>query len=304
MLIAIFACGCNLNDQTPSSESNTTNDVQRDETDNVQRLEKDFSGTYQTEYEALVIGYSDSVPSAQHEIEYEFADHENSILGVKQKVSVTVNGKKSSGDYLATEFRSYNYYPEFQYQDENKDTFTIDDTGMLTSYFWGTPSQKKTPLTMDACLQIAKDFVGEIVDIDSYRISIEDEKAKERYVVSFEKYVNGIKTTDSASVTVQYDGTLYSYSSFMLGRVSDGVAVSESDIKSAASSIIKKLNLIYVDAKKQYSRVEYGAYSYTLSVLKDGSTALIWYVNVDCVNEYADYDQILSERIRFVVALN
>ena len=50
--------------------------------------------------------------------------------------------------------------------------------------------------------------------------------------------------------------------------------------------------------------MEYGAYSYTLSVLKDGSTALIWYVNVDCVNEYADYDQILSERIRFVVALN
>ena len=103
---------------------------------------------------------------------------------------------------------------------------------------------------------------------------------------------------------VQYDGTLYSYSSFMLGRIHSEALTSDIDVKAAASVIIKRLDEIFADAKSKYSRVEYGEYSYSLTILKDGSTALVWYVDVNCIQEYEEHNISISERIQFVVPID
>ena len=255
-------------------------------------------------YQVLVYGFSDSVPSAKHKIEYEFADYEKySNQNIKQNITISIHGKNHSGSYQNTQYRGYNYFPSNCYLDADGNNFAVDDIGRLTSYFWGEPSSNGAALTKDECLQIAKDFVGDIVDVNQYDIQITDNKERERYEIAFTKYVNGLKSTDSASVSVKYDGTLYSYSSFMLERVNSAVISNSIDTNKAATSVEARLNEIYGEAKNKYSRVVYNDPEVLLTVLKDGSTGLIYSVAVDCINTYDDVEEILSERINFVVVV-
>ena len=304
ILICAVLCACGSDKKTDAGNSGA-GDVTGNGTKDVPTLEKDFSSDYPGSYETLVFGFSDSVPSLQVAIEYDFADREKyKEQEPEQMVDVLVNGKQYSAEYWKTVYRSYHYYPEYEYMDADNQVFTFDDTGMLTGCFWGSSLQKGEKKTKEACLQIAKDFISEIIDIDAYEISITDNADSEQYIVTFTKYVNGIKTTDGASVKVQYDGTLYSYSSFMLGRIHSEALTSDIDVKAAASVIIKRLDEIFADAKSKYSRVEYGEYSYSLTILKDGSTALVWYVDVNCIQEYEKHNISKSERIQFVVPID
>ncbi len=255
-------------------------------------------------YQVLIYGFSDSVPSAKHEIEYEFADYEKySNQNINQNVTVSIDGKTHSGSYQKTQYREYNYFPSNCYLDADGNNFAIDDTGILTSYFWGEPSSNGAVLTKDECLQIAKKFVGDIVDVNQYDIQITDNKGLERYEITFTKYVGELKSTDSASVIVKYDGSLYSYSSFMLGKVNTAEISNAIDTDKATASVETRLNEIYSEAKTKYSRVVYNEPVILLTSLKDGSTGLIYSVVVDCINSYEDVDEILSERINFVVVI-
>ena len=247
----------------------------------------------------LVYDYSDSIPSAKHEVEYKFGDpRKYETQEVKQKVEVMVGGKRCSGTYQSTQYNGYNYFPTYQYLDFDGNDFQIDDRGLLVSYFWGSSSEKTEELSQEECLQVAKDFFDDIVDINQYTITIDQEDHPKRYVVTFTKYVDGLATTDSATVDVQCNGQLYSYFSFMLGRIPSDLSVKGINTEDIEAQVYRKMDQIYEEAKKGYSRVEYGKPEMRLTVLKDGNIGMVCWLDVDCINTSG---WIIGERIVVVV---
>lgn len=256
------------------------------------------------EYEVLVFGYSDSAGAADLEAEYLFADYEKySSVQPQSQVTLQIRNKTYIGYYQNTQYRSYHYYPVYEYFDSENNVFTIDHTGKLVSFFWGKSTADGKKLSQADCLQIAMDFLKEIVDISSYEVEITEDSVSECYVAEFTKYAGNLKTADSATVTVQYNGDIYSYASFMLDKVPADTKVDDIEPAAVTASINKRLDKIYADAKTKYDRIEYSEPSVLLSITKDGNRCLVCYVDVRCINTAGQFEAVVSESINLVLFL-
>lgn len=257
-------------------------------------------------YQVLIYDYSDSVSSAKHEIEYVFADYEKyKDVVFDDNIEIQVNDTRYSGKYQASQYREFNFFPVYQYVSEEGLSFEVDESGVLTSCFWGNSSLQGMKKTKDECVAIACDFLANIVDVDNYEINVVEDSERGMYTVSFIKKIGNFKTTDTATLTIKSDGSLYSYSSFMLGKVKEeSVSVDSIVLEKVDESISKKLSSVYQDAKNNYSRVEYGEHNIALTTLKDGNLGVVCTVNVEFIESIGEFETSISERISFVVLID
>ena len=258
-------------------------------------------------YEVLVCDFSNSIPSVKDETEYVFADYEKyKDAPIDDTVEMIINGTKYSGKYQGSEYIAYNIFPSYVYLTEEGVEFLIDETGMLTHYFWKDEPLQDTKKTKDECVMIARDFLAGYVDVDQYEIEVDDHPdGRELYEVKFYKKLGDFKTTDTARVTVKADGSIYLYSSFMLGKVDkDAISAASVDLEKIRASVNERLNSIYKDVKDYYSRVEYDEKYVELTTLKDGSLGVIYTVDVRFIETRGEYEIWRSERISFVVLID
>ena len=252
-------------------------------------------------------GFSDSVSIAGHKVEYEFPTYERyKEKSLNEKMTINISGRDVKGEFKETEYRGFNYYPIYEYEDENGNSFHVNPEGLLVGYSLNRKdreneiiSQDKT-ISQDDSIAIAKEFLSNIVDVTKYQISVKEKESLKMYEVSFTKYVGELKTTDSATVDVIYSGEISSYSSFMLGKVSD-VQTYNFDLESVKASITNRLDEIYAEAKTKYDRVVYEEPTFLLTNLKDGSVGLVCYLDVKCVSVIGEYEAYISDRVCMVV---
>lgn len=257
-------------------------------------------------YQVLIYDYSDSDLSVKHEIEYVFADYEKfKDAAFDDNIEIQVNDTRYSGKYQASQYREFNFFPVYQYVSEGGLSFEVDESGMLTSCFWGNASAHGATKTKDECIAIACDFLENIVAIDCYEIDVVEDSERGMYTVSFTKKIGDFETTDTATITIKSDGSLYSYSSFMLGKViEESISVDSINLEKIKESIDKKLSSVYQDVKNNYSQVEYSKYNVALTTLKDGNLGAVCTVNVEFIESVDEFETIASERISFVVLID
>lgn len=171
-------------------------------------------------YVALLYDFSDSINSGEKQKEYDFADTEKyQNAKIQEQKNIKVQDKDFIGSYKETRFKAYNYYPEFEYRTSNGAEFSVDENGKTVFYFNSDIKVTQNVLSQEECMQKAKNFLKDIVDITPYTVNSVDDTKNECYEITFIKYINGIRTTDHIRLKVNYDGTIYSYSAFMLDRV-------------------------------------------------------------------------------------
>lgn len=289
-----------------SSCSNFVSSESNELSDSGIATESDNAAVPNSPYQVLSYGYSDSIPSAKHMIEYIFADKEKYINTTPDDiVEVLINGISYSGEYQSNHYRSCNYFPVYEYISETGLSFAVDDSGMLVSFFQGNTSLQGPEKTKAECVAIAREFLASIVYVSNYDIDVAEDSERKMYTVTFVRRIGDLKTADTATIVVKSDGDLYSYSSFMLGRMAGKTVSPDSiDFQKIKESIYNKLSLIYQDAKSNYSRVEFGEPAYMLTALKDGSLGVVCTVDVDCINSYGEFGEMLSERNNFVVLID
>ncbi|MBR2312747.1 MAG: hypothetical protein IKA46_05625 [Clostridia bacterium] len=254
-------------------------------------------------YTVLIYDYSDSVESAKHEIEFQFADLEKySSKEPAEEIEVSINGQLYKGVWQMTQYRDYNYYPVHRYLDSNGIEFEIDESNTLVSCFWGKTNNDLV-LTEEECTKVAVEFMKNIIDVNQYRVSVEKNDERQKYIIEFNKYIGDIKTTDSATVEVLYSGDLYCYSSHMLGKVS---VSNKNNVKidDVIASVYAKLDTVYADTKSNYSRVEYKTPELMITTLTDGSQAYVCTIVVQCINTSGEFDTVVSERLNLVIETN
>ena len=256
-------------------------------------------------YDALVFGYSDAAEFVDCEIEYKFEDYEKyQSLEPDDQIEINLGDGIYTASNPSKVYTQNNYYPEFQYESGDNITFTVDDQGRLTYAFWSGHTMDYLQFcSQEECLQIATAFMEKIINTSEYSISISDEDT-EYYTVKFVKHIGDFQTNDSASVKVYKDGTIYSYSSSMLGRIPADIVTSDIDLKKVKEAATSKLDQIFAKAKDVYDRMEYGEPIIRLTVLKDGSRALIYTVVADCRTDIGNglYASV-GERISMVVTI-
>lgn len=261
----------------------------------------------ESKYRVLECKYSDSIPEAKHITEYTFwSGEDKSEPAIEQEITITIGNQTITGQYKQSRHRSPNTYPSRDYLDADGNHFSVDDTGLLDSYFWGSEEKNNTfknTYTEKECLEIAKDFLRCLIDIDAYTVAINRHSNIAGYEFIFTKFLNGYETTDSAIVTVLENGSLYSYSATMLGRIPDTDAI-EVDYDAIVESVYSKLDTIYSQVKGKYTSVTYELLNLKYTVLENGRLAMYCVVDVNC-ERYVDGVGSINqgERVILVVEL-
>lgn len=258
-------------------------------------------------YQTLICGFSDSVLVNDWEIEYEFADREKfSDQPEEEIVELSINGMNVIGKYYETSYRGDNFYPSYYYKTENGFEFAIDESGLLDLCFWGDSSVQDAKMTEAECVDIARNFLANIINVDDYRIEVEEDPlGDEMYCVEFVKFVNGFRTADMATVTVKKDGTLYSYSGFMLGRVKrESISINNVDIEKIKKSAIDRVSSKYQSIESLFSRIDYEILYTELTVLKDGKIGFYFAIDGRCIQTFDEGETAISERHLVLVIID
>ena len=235
--------------------------------------------------------------------EYEFADRETyKNPDIKKEVKISVGGRTIEGVFRKQAYLSSNYFPVFEYYStEYQTNFSLAPDGTLTFYFGGG-SASSSFASEEECVQKAKEFMSEIIDISPYTVRVEKDDEKKIYSVHFDKYVGDICTADGATVTIGYDGNLRSYSSFMLGKVPTDLKV-EVDMDEVKQLVRKKLEEVYKEKAKKYDEVEYKEpVAIKLTMLKNGKPGLTCYTTVNFINYYEESGMIIPETVLLVIS--
>jgi len=140
--------------------------------------------------------------------------------------TITINGQTLEGKLKKTWW--YSAIPEFiYYNDAEEVAFCYNALGQVTHFsFWSPEKLVNTEkiATAEDCLNAAKDYLSEIVNIADYTIVIEQKAIigtdHYGYRINFLKYVDGIVSNDSAHFLFSPDGQILSYTANNIGKIS------------------------------------------------------------------------------------
>jgi hypothetical protein len=259
------------------------------------------------EYEAFVYGHSDSIAEVYSEIEYDIHSKEKyEDFQPPEQIEIIIEGKTISGSNGEKIYTNDNCYPEFEYRPQNDqcEYFSVNEKGELTCVRFTDRASHimgEKLLSQDECKNIAIDFFKNIVDVADYQITVTEED--DLYYVKFQKFVGEWQTTDKASIALFKDGTLYQYNSFMMGRVPADLETSDIDLNRARKAATEKLDLLFTEAKEKFTQVTYDEPIILLTVLEDGTRALLYIVDVKCIKTVGNTSASISELISMVIPI-
>ncbi len=257
-----------------------------------------------TGYSIKICGFSDSVPGVSHRLEYKKWSNDSFIdANAKKEITVSLDGTLTEAEYIGTEKRFYDFYNTHEYKDSNGHHLAMTEDGQLCMYFWGSSNQDvtgETLLTEAECVEIARSFMNDIVDVADYTVQSEFDPKLKVYTISFSKDVGGFRCADQAEIRVEENGHIYSFSSTMLGQIPTDSVV-EFNLAEIESEITAMLDDKYGSVKASYDRVSYSEVAYTLTIDENGEFALVGAIDVKCINEYGEHDEVVFDRIQFMI---
>lgn len=253
-------------------------------------------------YSIKICGFSDSIPEAKHTLEYkEWSKGYFSDPKAKKNIDITVNGNAIKAEYVDSEVKFYDYNTTHRYKDENGDYLEITTDGKLCSYFYGERTDTSDKIyTEDECIDIARNYLDDIVALDDYTVKSEFDANQNMYMISFTKSCDGFIYADRADFMVKNTGYIYSFSSEMLGQIPKNT-VTEFDIETVKKQVRARLDTEYSEAKKLYDSVLFEDVCYTLTKIDGDRYAIVATVDVSCIRTSGDYDIIDSERIQLLI---
>ena len=302
-IFSVLLCSCNTNEGSKNSERETVSIAESDSNSESTSSSTGANNTIMqtTKYEALVYDFSDAVPSASVNKEYNFSDDRYASIVPVASIEKTVGDISFSGTYYTTQYRPYDYFPGYVYRDSDNNELIVDEKGTLVGYTSADGGDTSFDVSEEECVQMAIEFMREILDISPYTITVS--KSYSITKVQFTKYINEFKTIDSATILFRSNGTILGYAGHMLGRIPVETDTSNIIITDMRISVEEKLDVIFESSKGIFDDVKYDFEnaSITLTKLKDDKKAVMYQVNVDCIDYYDGLEEITSERVCFVV---
>ena len=303
LLVSLMLAGCesqhNVSVQTDSSNQQTDQSFIGDDTsENIPSENLPNGSDENMKYRVLVCDSSNSIPNIQIDVEYDKWNHITTSETASQELSLELNNETIQGKYKYSMIKNGCNYLSHYYVYQFGQNFSINSkTGKIDSYFWGNPTQSgNIVLEEEDCINAAEQFLSNFTDVSEYNIfnSYKDGK----YYIDFIKYINGIPTDDCATIIVLQDGSLYSFSSFMLGEISVDIT-NPFVLENADQSVYQKLSAICNKVKEEYDEIDYFIRTRSITLTESEEVALHYSVDIVCAQNHGD----VQEEIECLVEL-
>lgn len=107
-------------------------------------------------------------------------------------------------------------------------------------------------------------------------------------------------------ISVNFDGTIYSYSAFMLDRVPLSTKTDDIDFNKVNKAVEQKVKPMYKELEEKNDRGDYGEPQYVLTILKDGRRAVICTMSVTAVDviEADNSESRTSDLLQMVIPID
>lgn len=258
-------------------------------------------------YTIQLCGFSDSIPEAVNQLEYDKWSYDYTDDSVEQNITVSLNGRTDEAEYYYSIYRDYDYYPTHIYRTENFSLYTFTDDGELNGFlcFCDQENVKDTDkiYTEEECRDIATTFLSRYVDVKDYTVKTKYYAKDRSYSFYFEKFVDGIESAEEVEIRIAENGHIHFMGAFMLDKIPTDAQV-DFDFEEIEGQITARLDETYAEAKEIYDRVEYDFERYVLTMDENGDYMLVCEVVVDCYTYSGSGYARSGERLCFVVQEN
>ena len=225
------------------------------------------------------------------------------IDGILYSGSITLNSDNTPKQF----YMHYNNYPIFCYQDKiHSSIIGFDSAGNLAYYVNSKKNYESSgKLTLEECTEIANGFFSSYVpyvDSNNYMMSYSayffasDVELRE---FTFTKQVDGVMTTDYATITLTESGSVFSFASSCLGRVN--LTNTPFDIDRVKTAIDSKFQSALIGKEHLFSFADYEIRDLRLTILKNGTPALIVTVLPTLIEAIDGFQWKYSDLITFVI---
>ena len=245
------------------------------------------------QFEVLEVGGYDNLSGAAHqdEISLEIESYEKKL--VQSSKSINFNGESVATKYRNTQ-KGYLYHNTLDYYEKKDKGILIkfginNDTGNIDRYSWidvNYASNKKDTiqLSRDECLTLAKEYFDKFADSSEYELIEENyQKIPEYqaiYDFTFARVINGVETSEKASIGITVFGDVISHLFICLGEMKNVSLPTEEEFEIIQNNVDRKIREIYDNITDQY-QYSYEIDKTTFVKLKNGRYAIEYYVGVD-----------------------
>ena len=213
-------------------------------------------------YTVIEVGGADFNSIANHDSDIVLEIKSEKELRLNKNKTFELNSKSYDVEYKYTQ-KTYLFNGEMDVYRSNKATIGVNKkTGNIDrytsmgdgNYLDGVVGAEKSYYE---CLEIAKKYLGKAVsDVENYDVAdyryLEMPEYKAVYSFEFARFVNGMKTSDSAFVGVTVYGDVISHIYQNLGGMKDAPVPSEAEMAEIRANVYQKLEDIYGGIKAEY----------------------------------------------------
>ena len=299
MIIGVFAsCADNT---TTSTESNTTSaSTSHTTVSSLKITPKSYSaaeylnGDLSFYLEHLHTDEAGYLESAENYADYT----DEAKAGIVQKINI--DGKTYDFTYKKSRNNDrYNHNrTDFYICNINGDIVNAEynaTLGKITAIY-SIVGKGSSVITRDEAFEKAKAFLAkEISSASEYELTYENERSNNTYYFRFNRFTDGVKTSETAAVSMNFDGTVNSYKFIGTGSF-DGVDISGIDMNAVDAVIKEKTDEIY----SGYS-YEITARDFTLNRTADGTFVLDFNFKADVSGK--DLEKVTQDRMCMFVFL-
>ena len=241
------------------------------------------------DYCALEIGNYDITDGGNHSSEYDIWSEANLNYHFDEtapaNATVTFGGKTYTGSYQRSAVWVPELYPSHRYKTEDSTHFEINgETGELVSISFSSRISENATVDFDYCQDLANSIADDYIDLSEYQLTTDTQTIYNNFIYVFIYYreVEGYRTADKLTVSIDGNGNLISFGHSMLNSFADIDSITIDQSK-AIIAIENKLNTIYQSNNK---RKGYDIDSVILVKLENGSYAFLYTVE----NQFEEAD--------------
>lgn len=224
-------------------------------------------------------------------------DKEAAMANAPADAKIEVNGKKYDGSLYDVSYQVYNGAEYYEYKGPGC-IYSIYAGTDIVNGFYRLDYEGAGSLTKDECIEIAKKYASQFVDVDKYQLvsaEISGDASDEYYLVTCRKFIDDVMTADGFTVSVSTDGTPESYGRMYYKEFDDenmNIDAIREELKYIHSpEVIQKIN----DDIKGYQNYKDHKLSEMLVVLEDGSYAMKYTAEIH-LSDYATMQSYIVTR--------
>ncbi|MBQ9762260.1 MAG: hypothetical protein IJV82_04185 [Oscillospiraceae bacterium] len=290
---ALLLSGCSQADGFLESGNNETNPATLCLASSYNEARSDIS------YAVMTCDFSDSISGVRLTREFDTRRGDVDEKDIPESKTVIIKGQQRKGTFCGTERYGLRSYNEFNYNSA-QGKFRVDEDGNLTMCYWETSSNNGNKLTQEECLQIAKDFLSDRIDVDQYQLEVKYWEKFSKYEFTFRKYIGEFETMDLAQIVVLESGELSFFNSIMLDRIPSDLPIAFEQDK-ATAAVHAKLDALYAPVKDQYDSIEYELDPFQVTILENGETVLRCLVSIECKKNIGEFIWVDGDRLELII---